>query len=193
MRFMAHCGNFIATTSWTHSTRSPKDRARASRSLFEISSATALAARSSETRPSSLPVTRAPGSGRRQYNSTPVPPAFFQGNFSSSSRQIRDPLTGQPFPGNIIPADRIVSSAKFFFPYILQPNSADGRFRAVASQPSDTDEVMVRIDQQLTDKQRIYGRYVINDFASILPQYRPELPRTTVPSSRMSASITLMR
>jgi Carboxypeptidase regulatory-like domain len=111
----------------------------------------------------------------RIYNSTPVPPAFFQGDFSSSSRQIRDPLTGQPFPGNIIPAGRIVSSAKFFFPYVLQPNSADGRFRAVASQPSDTDEVTVRIDQQLTSNQRIYGRYVINDFATVLPQYRPDV------------------
>lgn len=109
------------------------------------------------------------------YNSTPVPQAFFEGDFSSLSRQIKDPETGLQFPGNKIPANRIVNSAKFFFPYVLRPNSPDGRFRAVASQPTDTDELTVRIDQQLTDRQRIYGRYIINDFDAVFPQYRPDV------------------
>ncbi len=30
-----------------------------------------------------------------------------QGNFAGYTRTLRDPLTGQPFPGNVIPADRI--------------------------------------------------------------------------------------
>src|SRR6266513_1317426 len=33
-------------------------------------------------------------------------PAFLSGNFSSLSTAIRDPLTGLPFPGNVIPANR---------------------------------------------------------------------------------------
>ena len=109
------------------------------------------------------------------YNSTPVPTAFFNGDFSSLPTQIRDPLTGVQFPGNRIPADRIVSSAKSFFPYILTPNSGDGRFRTTASRPTDIYEVTVRIDQQLTNNQRIYGRYIINDADQVIPNYRPDV------------------
>lgn len=109
------------------------------------------------------------------YNSTTVRPEFLQGDFSNISKQIRDPLTGEQFPGNRIPADRISNASKFFFPYVLLPNSADGRFRTVASRPSDTDELTVRIDHQFTDKHRVYGRYVINDFLATFPQYRPDV------------------
>ena len=123
------------------------------------------------------------------FNSTPVPTAFFNGDFSSllslpTPRVIKDPNRAGActaadrtacFPGNIIPADRIVSSAKFFFPYILTPNSADGRFRTTASRPTDIYEVTVRIDQQLTNKQRIYGRYIINDADQVIPNYRPDV------------------
>jgi len=109
------------------------------------------------------------------YNSTTAPQAFLQGDFSSLSKQIMDPMTRQPFPGNIIPQGRITNASKFFFPYVLLPNSPDGRFRAVASRPSDTDEFTVRIDHLLTDKQRIYGRYIINDFDAVFPQYRPDI------------------
>jgi len=111
----------------------------------------------------------------RIYNATPVPTAFFTGDFSSLATPIRDPLTGVQFPGNRIPADRIVNSSKTFFPYILTPNGGDGRFRTVASQPQDIYEVTVRIDQQLTNKQRVYGRYIINNSDQTLPQYRPDV------------------
>ena len=111
----------------------------------------------------------------RIYNSTPVPTPFFTGNFSSLGKPIIDPVTKVQFPGNQIPADRIVSSAKSFFPYILTPNGGDGRYRTVASQPQDIYELTVRIDQQLTNKQRIYGRYIINNSDQTLPQYRPDV------------------
>ena len=39
------------------------------------------------------------------------------------SPAINDPTTGQPFAGNRIPAERFSSASKFFFPYILLPNS----------------------------------------------------------------------
>ena len=109
------------------------------------------------------------------YNSTPVPTAFFTGDFSALSKQINDPLTRSHSREIAFPADRIVSSAKFFFPYILTPNSGDGRYRTVASQPQDIYEVTARIDHQLTNKQRIYGRYIINNSDQSLPQYRPDV------------------
>jgi hypothetical protein len=110
------------------------------------------------------------------YNSYTIDPAFLNGDFSSLSKQIIDPQTGQPFPGNQIPPDRISDASKFFFPYILLPNSSGNTFKAVASRPTDVDEFTVRVDQMITDKQRIYGRYYIQQFSLVDPQYAPDVP-----------------
>ena len=34
---------------------------------------------------------------------------------------------------------------------------------------------MVRIDHQFSEKHRVYGRYIINDFVITTPQYRPDI------------------
>ena len=113
--------------------------------------------------------------GQNVYNSTVVSPAMLQGDFSAFSRPIRDPLTGQQFPGNRIPADRISGSSRFFYPYLLMPNSPDGRFRATVANRNDTYEGTGRIDHQITDTQRIYGRWVIVDNATRSPGYSPDI------------------
>ena len=112
------------------------------------------------------------------YNSTVVQPAMLQGDFSALSKTITDPLTKQPFSGNTIPQSRIVDSAKFFFPYMLMPNSPDGRFRAVAPRSDDLFELTNRIDHQITGKQRIYGRYVVTDNPVKNPNYKPDVVET---------------
>jgi hypothetical protein len=109
------------------------------------------------------------------YNSTVVSPAMLQGNFSALSAQIRDPLTGNQFPGNIIPQERFSSASKFFFPYLLKPNSADGRFRAVAPASNDTYEGTLRVDHQITSNQRIYARWVVMDNNTNSPDYTPSV------------------
>lgn len=114
----------------------------------------------------------------RIYNSPAVFPEMLQGDFSSVPTPIRDPLTGQAFTGNRIPADRIAASSKFFFPHILLSNSAGGQFRSVASVPDDTWEGTMRIDHQITGSQRIYGRWVIYDNTLASPDYRPEVVQT---------------
>ena len=38
-------------------------------------------------------------------------------------------------------------------------------------------KLTVRIDQQLTDKQRIYGRYIINDSTKSQQYYKPDVTR----------------
>lgn len=109
------------------------------------------------------------------FNSPTVSPAFLRGDFSALSRQIRDPLTGQPFSGNVIPEDRFSSAAKFFFPYILLPNSPSNRFTAVASLPNNNYEYTARIDHQITNNQRIYGRWVKIDDDRTSPGYKPDI------------------
>jgi outer membrane receptor protein involved in Fe transport len=107
------------------------------------------------------------------YNSTPPSAAMLQGDFAALSSPIIDPLTGKQFPGNIIPQNRFSSASKFFFPYLLQPNSPDGQFRAVAPVSDTTYEGTARVDHQITDRQRIYGRWVVVDNNTDSPDYKP--------------------
>ena len=97
------------------------------------------------------------------FNSTVPQPAMLQGNFSGLSTTIMDPTTGQPFTNNTIPASRIDPAAQFFLPYLLQPNSSDGRFRTIAPNKSDNTQGTLRIDHMISNKQRIFGRWVIYD------------------------------
>jgi Carboxypeptidase regulatory-like domain/TonB-dependent Receptor Plug Domain len=109
------------------------------------------------------------------YNSVVVLPAMLQGDFSSLSTAIRDPETGQPFAGNIIPSNRISNASRYFFPNLLQANSSDGRFRAVAPVTDDTYQYTGRVDHQITNKQRIYGRWVMNKNTNDSPGYSPDV------------------
>jgi Carboxypeptidase regulatory-like domain/TonB-dependent Receptor Plug Domain len=109
------------------------------------------------------------------YNSFVPSDAMLRGDFSALSTPIRDPLTNQPFPNNQIPEERFSSASSFFLPYLLRPNAEAGRFRAIAPNKRDNYEFMGRIDHQITDLQRIYGRWVVTDFDSRLPGYTPEI------------------
>ena len=112
----------------------------------------------------------------RIYNSNTVLPEMLNGDFSSVATPIRDPLNNnQPFPGNKIPADRIASSSKYFFPYLLLPNSPNGFFRGTAPVPEDAWEGTARIDHLITDRQRIYGRWVVFDNTQQSPDYSPDV------------------
>lgn len=110
----------------------------------------------------------------RVFNSPTVPPAYLKGDFSGAP-PIKDPVTGQPFPGNQIPQSRFSPAAVAFFPWILQPNSAGNLFRANFSIPLDFDEYTARIDHQITAKQRIYVRYLRVQVPQTLLGYRPDI------------------
>lgn len=97
-------------------------------------------------------------------NESAIPSAFLPSDgsgadFSSLSKSINDPLTGLPFPNNYIPANRIDPAAKYFFPILLKPNSPGNRYIANANTVNKTYEYLARVDQQITNRQRIYGRY----------------------------------
>lgn len=95
----------------------------------------------------------------RIYNSRGVTPAMKRGDFSALSTVIKDPTTGLQFPGNVIPDSRISGASKYFLPYILEANSADGFYRNNASAKNDTHEGTLRIDHMITPAQRLYARY----------------------------------
>ena len=86
------------------------------------------------------------------------------GNFAGYSRVLRDPLTGQPFPGNVIPADRIDPASRQILAQYLplpNPNAGDPANTAallVAGQPRRP-PVPAAVDHTFSNNHRIYGRY----------------------------------
>jgi hypothetical protein len=89
---------------------------------------------------------------------------------------IVDPLTGQPFSGNVIPADRMSQIARNFVQYIPEPTpgfSVAGRNTvATRSRDRDDDQFTARLDYTLSEKDSFFGRYT--DFDSSLEN--PGLP-----------------
>jgi hypothetical protein len=76
------------------------------------------------------------------------------GNFSALGRPLIDPATGQPFPGNIIPASRISPIAKYYLGFLPSPG-AGGQTTVGANQPNDFNQLTARADHLLTNKQNL--------------------------------------
>jgi hypothetical protein len=94
-----------------------------------------------------------------------------RGDLSSFPGPIKDPLTGGPFPNNIIPANRIDPASAEILGFIPLPNSSNPG-RNLISTPSlknDTDQFLVRIDHRLSEKDSIYGRYAYSNLDSFEP------------------------
>ena len=107
------------------------------------------------------------------YNS-PVPSLLQRsGDFTASGRTVRDPLGGQPFPGNIIPRNRFSGAAVYFFPYLLDANSAPANFRGTAPRSNTVNEYTTRIDHQITSKQRVFFRGIWIRDDGVTPDYSP--------------------
>ena len=108
-----------------------------------------------------------------RLNPTVAPGPWRTGNFSGLTDSngnpvtLVDPSNGQPFPGNIIPADRInpVSQKiqdKFFpMPNFGDPNTFHAQnYRELKIRPWDPSTYWTtRIDHKFSDKDQIFGRY----------------------------------
>ena len=90
-----------------------------------------------------------------------------QGVFSGT---VRDPLTGQPFPGNRIPANRIDPVAAAIFSLLPEPNqSGTNNFFRQPEVIDDGDRVMGRVDLRLSNSDSLFGRYIYSDRYRSLP------------------------
>ncbi|MFB3826576.1 MAG: carboxypeptidase regulatory-like domain-containing protein [Bryobacteraceae bacterium] len=113
------------------------------------------------------------------YNSITIAPEFLQGDFSSVRTAINDPTTGRAFPGNKIPVERFSSASKFFFPYVLLPNAPNNRFQALAPQPEDGTNFMLRLDQQISSRQKAYVRWIRVGDGQTNTGYKPDIINTS--------------
>jgi outer membrane receptor protein involved in Fe transport len=88
------------------------------------------------------------------------------GDLSFLTRLLIDPLTGQPFPGNIIPADRISPAARALLDLMPLPNIAGVRPRQnnyVSSPANENDynQFMVRLDHSVSSNWNVFYRHFL--------------------------------
>ncbi len=120
-----------------------------------------------------------------QFLTIPAP-AMLSGDLSRDLRgqpapQIFNPLTARlvngqlvrdPFPGNIIPSNLIKPYAKaygdFWFPTNLLPNTTSNFINTLKRTRQDN-QVNTRIDQKISEKNNLYGRFSWSDLDQVSP------------------------
>ncbi len=92
---------------------------------------------------------------------TIMTPQMFQGDFSQAPSAIKDPTTGQPFPGNMIPASQVSPVVLKLQQYYPRPNApgVTNNLAAVVPNSNDTDQTVDRIDQNIGERVRLFFRY----------------------------------
>src|SRR5262249_33276738 len=99
-----------------------------------------------------------------------------RGDLSAYGVNIFDPLTGAQFPGNRIPSGRLSQQALNLLKLIPEPNATGtdngtrNNYVASGSEIFDNDTFDVRIDNRLTSKLNVFGRYSFADFRRNGPQ-----------------------
>jgi hypothetical protein len=115
-------------------------------------------------------------------NTTLLPSAAIrQGDFSGINPQtgnpfpaIIDPATGQPFPGNMIPSSRIDPVSRAILDRIPLPNnpnapSGENNDINVGLHNVTADQFMARIDDELTPKHQLFGRFLLFNQQQLFP------------------------
>ncbi len=105
-------------------------------------------------------------SGLRQeetyYRNTAVVPTALErtGDFSASSVRPRDPLTNAPFPGGVIPANRLDPAAMTIQErYVPQSNLPRNFFEVRRPDPLETDEATLKVDHTFTPNRSVAVSY----------------------------------
>ncbi len=86
-----------------------------------------------------------------------------QGNFSQLTTQLKDPITGTPYPGNMIPMSQInpVAAALFaskFYPTPINSNPTNNAVN-LQNQAYNTDQGDAKIDWNITQRDRLSARW----------------------------------
>ena len=84
---------------------------------------------------------------------------------------VRDPLTGQPFPNNTIPANRVDPVARAIMDLLPAPNTpgANNYTRPDASVIDDADRFLGRADLKVSNTDNVFARYIYTTRKRVLP------------------------
>ena len=127
----------------------------------------------------------------------PLTAAERAGDFSSVRTAIRNPLTGQAFPSNQIPANQIDPVARNLLSgnLIPLPNSPGGQLITVAANPQDNDNALLRLDDNWR-KHTINGHYNYSlarqdAIVGNVPTYFPASQRSQVQNVTLADTVTI--
>jgi hypothetical protein len=86
------------------------------------------------------------------------------GNFSATPRQLVDPVSRAPVPGNIIPASRINPVSRYFLERIPLPNGPGGQLTFPGLPLQDTEHQFMGKGDYQTGAHQLSGRLFVTDF-----------------------------
>src|SRR5437667_347965 len=94
-----------------------------------------------------------------------------QGTFSQITGAIRNPFTGQPYPGNMIPASQLSPIASNLLAYYPLPNrpGAASNLQTPIPNTENVDQFIVRADQNVGNTVRLSVRYNWHESANHNP------------------------
>ena len=117
-----------------------------------------------------------------------VPTAAMRRGISPRSPpRIRNPFTGQPFPGNVIPDAMISPTSKQLLQYYPEANRAGtaSNLQAPSAASDNVDQILAKVDQNLGNKIRLNVRYNWHDsFAGNI--FNAVIPVTAVTQPRVN-------
>ncbi|HXK58851.1 MAG TPA: TonB-dependent receptor [Acidobacteriota bacterium] len=97
--------------------------------------------------------------------------AELAGDFSYYPDPILDPVTKQPFPGNIIPPDRIHPVSKSLATHWPKPDRFDptdpfNNKWVNGANRDDKDQFLIRVDHSLSENDQLFARYIWEDLGT---------------------------
>jgi hypothetical protein len=105
----------------------------------------------------------------QSFLSTVPTPAMRSGDFSAINRPIYDPLTGQPFPGNVIPANRLDPVARSILSQLYPEPNTGGSIGSTGQalnnylinpiKEREDNQIDSKFDHNLTANNRFFVRY----------------------------------
>lgn len=126
-----------------------------------------------------------------------------EGDFSGSDTTIYDPLTTRPdpndpsrtnrdpFPNNIIPPDRLSPEARFFLPFIAEPNAGPNEAVFSPTRVLDRDQLQVRIDYEVAPQHKLFARVSYFDNRQEEPNRHPALGTASLNASAQDYAVAL--
>jgi hypothetical protein len=132
----------------------------------------------------------------QSFTATLPPTSWLQGNFTSQSSIMYDPLTrvvsstgvvtaSTPFPGNIIPASRFAPQSVTYAALVFPPiaSFAANNYPTTPGQPLNNDQGNIRIDYSISPNQSLMGRYSRQTETEYNPQSFPNTGSDTETST----------
>lgn len=88
-------------------------------------------------------------------------------DFSADGTPLTNPISGQPYQNNQVPINPVI--ANYISKYLPLPNIGTNGFIANPIGRIQEDQGIVRIDHRFSDRDLLYGNYVVNDLRDAFP------------------------